>query len=131
MIIPPWAYLAGGALALTAAFGTGWTVRGWRCDAQIASIERQLQEARDKAQDRADQSSATYEADRAALDTRAYETRTIIRETFREIPVPAECAAPVAVADSLRASVDATNAAITGKPSPAVRPAAAPADPAD
>ena len=116
MILPPWAYIAGGTAALAIAFTGGWTVQGWRCNAKVAAITQQLQEARDKAQKGIDAASVTYEADRARLDTSAYETRTIIRETFREIPVAAECAAPVAVADSLRGAVDAANAAVTGKP---------------
>jgi hypothetical protein len=116
MIIPPWAYLAGGALALTAAFGTGWTVRGWRCDAQIASIERQLQEARDKAQDRADQSSTTYEADRAAQVVVARDTVNTVREIFRDIPAPpAECVPP-ADATSLLDSAIARTGTDTGEP---------------
>ena len=102
--------------AALAMFGTGWAVRGWRCDARIASIERDAQAARDAQALRADRASMAAEIARTANDTRAYETRTTIREVYRNVEVPADCAAPVAVADSLRASVDTANAGIARQP---------------
>ena len=110
-----WPVAAIGISLLLAGYG-GWTLRDWRCDAQIAAIQRELQEARDKQAKQADEASSGAEIAREAQDARSIETRTVIRETFREIPVPAECAAPVAVADSLRASVDTANASLARQP---------------
>ena len=120
MILPPWAYLAGGALALTVAFGTGWTVRGWRCDAQIAGMERRLQEAADAAQQRANEASATYEEDRAAQVVVARDTVTQVRTIYRDIPAPpVECVPPAGATRLLDAALARTGAS-AGEPDAAL-----------
>lgn len=119
-LIPPWAYAAGAAVLVAASFGAGWQVRAWRCDAQVAALERTINAAVDRQRDRLDQSAATAETIRDQADTRLSETRTIIRETYREIPVPSDCALRPAAADGVRAAIDAANRATTGQPSPAM-----------
>lgn len=131
MIIPLQAKLIAGAVGLALAFGGGYTVRGWKADSEKLEEVSLTQAAIDIQRKLYDTAALGYEDTRAALDRQAYDTQTIIRETFREIPVPAECAVPDAVADSLRASVEATNRAASGQP-PGEMPAAAPAaNPAD
>lgn len=105
---------------LIAAFASGWTIRSWRCDSAMAKVERQLQEARDKQAAKADAAAGENEASREAVDRQNYDTRTIIEREYRNVEVPADCAVPEPVADSLRASVSATNAAVTGEPAPAL-----------
>ena len=124
MIIPLWAYGAGGAVLLAIGFGGGWTVRDWKDDADMAKVQAELQEARDKQREKADAAAGDNEISRAAVDRQNYATNTVIRETFREIPVPMECAAPSPVFNSLRAAARATNDAIAG-----LTPPALPADP--
>lgn len=131
MIVPPWVYLAGGALALAASFGAGWQVRGWKADSDDLERVTMTQAAIDAQRRLADAAAMGFEDTRAALDHQSYDTQTIIRETFREIPVPAECAAPAAVADSLRTSVETTNRAVAGEPPREVSAAPASAVPAD
>jgi hypothetical protein len=124
MVIPLWAYGAGGAALLAIGIAGGWTVRGWKADADTAKIERKLEEEAARQRARADAAASGFEINRDAVDRQNYATNTVIRETFREIPVPAECAAPEPVADSLRAATRATNAAVTGSD-----PSALPANP--
>ena len=113
-MIPVQVKVAIGAAALASAFGSGWFVRAKIADADIAKIERKLEEEAAKQRARADAAAAGFEINRDAVDRQNYATNTVIRETFREIPVPAECAAPEPVADSLRAATRATNAVVTG-----------------
>lgn len=122
-MIPPWVYLAGGALALTASFGAGWAVRGWKADSDDLEQVTLTRAAIDAQRKVADAAAMGFEDTRAALDRQAYDTQTIIRETYREIAVPAECAVPAAVADSLRDATEATNRAVAGEP-PREMPAA-------
>ncbi|MGR4893331.1 hypothetical protein ACIPPQ_20090 [Sphingopyxis sp. LARHCG72] len=123
-MIPPWVYLAGGALALSASFGAGWTVRGWKADSDELEQVTLTRAAIDAQRKVADAAAMGFEDTRAALDRQAYDTQTIIRETYREIAVPAECAVPAAVADSLRDATEATNRAVAGQP-PRAMPATA------
>lgn len=118
MAIPIWAYIGVGS-ALAGVAG-GWVVRDWKSDADAAAVQLAVIEAQEKRREAQDEQGAAFEGVRAGLDSTSSTTRTIIRESFREIPVPTECAAPVAVGDGLRDSVSATNRAVTGEPSPTV-----------
>lgn len=120
MIIPPWAYAAGAAATVALSFGAGWQVRSWRCDAQVAAIERQLAAAVDSQRERLEQAAATAETIRDQADTRLSTDRTVIRETYREIPVPTDCALRPAAADRVREAIEAANRATTGLPTPAM-----------
>lgn len=107
--------LAASVLALIAAFGSGWYVRAKIADADMAKVERRLQEAVDKQRARADAAAASYEATRAALDQQSYATNTVIREYYDANPASPDCAVPAPVASSLRDAVEGANAAATGK----------------
>jgi len=120
IVVPPWLYLAGGALALATAFGAGWQVRDWKADADMAKVERQLQQAVDEQRARADAAAADYEAIRAQLGQQSRDTRTIIEREYRNVEVPADCAVPDPVADSLRAAVESANRAAAGEPAATV-----------
>jgi len=122
MVMPIWGYVAAGSL-LAGGIG-GWVVRDWKADADMAKVQAELQEARDKQREKADAAAGDNEISRAAVDRQNYATNTVIRETFREIPVPMECAAPSPVSNSLRAAARATNDAVAG-----LTPPALPADP--
>lgn len=108
------------AVLLIAAFGSGWTVRSWRCDSAMAKVQAELQEAVDAQRARADAAAASYEATRAALNQQSYATQTTIREYYRENPVNPDCAAGEPIVNSLRAAVEAANRAASGEPAPAV-----------
>lgn len=119
MISLPYRILAGVA-ALAVAFGGGWAVRGWKADSDELEQVTLTQQAIDLQRRAADAAAVGFELARVDLDRQSWETQTIIRETYREIPVPAECAVPGAVADSLRAAVEGANRAAAGVAPPAV-----------
>lgn len=118
MIIPPQAYLIGGALALAAAGGVGYKVRDWQCDAQIAAIQAEIDKAAQEARGQANEASQGFETDRAGIEQSAVNTRTIIERTYREVPSPStsvDCTVPEPVLDSLRAARDLANRSATGE----------------
>lgn len=119
MIPLPYRILAGVA-ALALAFGAGWAVRGWKADSDELERANVVQQAIDQGRRLADAAAVGFELARVDLDRQSYETQTIIRETYREIPVPAECAVPGPVADSLRTAVEGANRAAAGVAAPAV-----------
>ena len=119
MIPLPYRIVAGIAI-LTLAFGAGWIVRGWKADSDELEQVTMVQQAIDLQRRVADAAAVGFEIARADLDRQSYETQTVIRETYREIPVPAECAVPGAVADSLRQAVEGANRAAAGVAAPAV-----------
>jgi hypothetical protein len=120
MMIPlPYRILAG-VVVLALAFGAGWAVRGWKADSDELEQVTMTQLAIDLQRRVADAAAVGFELARVDLDRQSYETQTVIRETYREIPVPAECAVPGAVADSLREAVEGANRAAAGVAAPAV-----------
>ncbi|MGB3846026.1 MAG: hypothetical protein WA940_09170 [Sphingopyxis sp.] len=119
-MIPLWAYGAGGAALLAIGAAGGWTVRDWKADADIAKIERKLEDEAAKQRARADAAAASYEAVRSALDQRSRDTQTSIREYYRENPVNPDCAAGEPIVDGLRSAVEAANRAASGEPAPAL-----------
>ena len=128
MINPLVLYTAGGAL-LIGALG-GWTVRDWKADSdQLAAVER-ANEAEKAAIAAVYKPSEGYEQVLADLRPREIETRNTIRDVYRDVEVPADCAVPpagVGVLDNARLRA---NAAATGEPSPDVPSAAGAAKPA-
>lgn len=114
MVIPLQYKILAGILAATACFGTGYMVRGWKADADMAKVERKLQDAADKLREQGETASDKVAQSDAALDRQSYNTRTIIEREYRNVEVPADCAPPVAVVDGLRASVESANRAASG-----------------
>lgn len=88
----------GGLSLVVGAFG-GWQVRSWRCESQIARIEREAVEAREAYRAQMEAAATDYETFRAGNEKAAVETRTRIREIYRNVEVPADCALG---ADSVR-----------------------------
>lgn len=91
MMIPaPWA--AGGALLLSvAAFGAGWQVNDWRHTAAELKAVKKQNKAEAEARAKVDARAVGYEADRAAIQQQASTNRTIIKEVYRNVEVPADC----------------------------------------
>lgn len=122
MLNPLILYSTGGALLFGLA--AGWAVRDWKADAdQLAAItkghEAELAAAKAVAAPAAD-----LEAVLADLRPRAIETRNTIREVYRDVEVPVDCAVPAAGVSLLDDARERANAAAAGEPSAAVRPAA-------
>lgn len=115
----------------TAGFAGGWVVRDWKADADAKASFERLITAKDQMQTKVDAASAKYEAARAALEPGKIESRNTIREIYRDVKVPAECAAPAALVGVLETARDRANAAASGQSGAAVPAAAGNTKPAD
>jgi hypothetical protein len=113
-MIPIWGYISGGAL-LAGALG-GWTIRDWKADSDQLKAETKAQtEYVAAVQMLADQSLA-YEVLAQSIRASERTDRETIREVYRNVQVPANCAAPAAVVSVLDNAVARANAAATGQP---------------
>ncbi|MBC2668766.1 hypothetical protein ACFOON_15130 [Novosphingobium piscinae] len=111
MIPLPW---LGGAAALTliAGFLGGWTARDWKADSDELAARSKAEARADRQREKGQQEGAKFAAFSA---DNAGQTRTdsnTIRETFREIQVPSDCAAPDALVRLLRDRVEEANSGI-------------------
>jgi hypothetical protein len=96
-------------LALLGGFWGGWQIRGWLAHSQALLSARAAAEARQLLEVQLNQKAADYERVRAELDARLGQNTTKIREIYRNVEVPADCAAPAA-ARGLLVSLGATGA---------------------
>lgn len=109
-------FLLYGGLALTVlAFGAGWTVRDWRCDAAQTAALEQAAKAEDEAENVVAESASVYEEDRAALAQVVTNERVTVREIYRDIEVPSDCAVDPAAVSVLAGARERANAAATGE----------------
>jgi hypothetical protein len=84
-------------LLIVAAFAAGWNVRSWKADSDNLEEVRKAELARDKAQAKLDAKASELETTRALIDQKRIESRSTIREIYRDVPAPpVECAAPPA-----------------------------------
>lgn len=118
MINPIILYSVGGA-ALFGAFA-GWSVRDWKADADTLAAYARADKIRADMQSKIDNSSKTYEDWRYNADANTIETRNTVREIYRNVEVPSNCAAPDAIVSLLKERVAAVNATATGQPSTAL-----------
>lgn len=113
--------LYGSIGALLVGFGAGWSVRDWKADAdQLKQVER-ANRAEKAAIAAALKPSQDLEQTLAALRPAQIETRNTIREVYRDVKVPSECAVPPAGVSLLEAARQRANASATGEPSPELR----------
>lgn len=104
-----------GAGALLAGFLGGWTVRDWKADSDALEAEEKAQaEYVAVVQALADQSLA-YETIAQSLRTAERRDRETIREVYRNVQVPANCAADPAAVRVLSEAVTRANAAASGQ----------------
>lgn len=119
MINPVLLYGAMGALLI--GVGAGWTARDWKADAdQLRQVER-AHKAEKAAIAAVLQPSQDLERTLAALRPAQIETRNTIREVYRDVEVPTDCAVPPAGVSLLDAARKRANAATTGEPSAELR----------
>lgn len=123
MIIPVWGYALAAGVTVAVSFGAGWKVADWRCDAAKAEEMAKAQRRFDKQLEQAQQAAADYEKSRARGQAESRERETTIREVFRNVEVPSDCAAPDAVRGVLRDAVRAANGAPASEPGSTVPPA--------
>lgn len=111
------------ATLLLGLFG-GWSVRDWKADADQLQEVQKREALKDKMQDKIDATASRYEQTRADNMAARVETTNTIREVYRNVEVPAACAAPAAVVGVLGRAVDRANDEAAGKPVAAVPGAA-------
>lgn len=114
-MIPIWAYATGGAgLLLTGALG-GWTVRDWKADSdQLEAQDKAKELYEGRVADLAEQ-SLRYEQLAQSLRASERTDRETIREVYRNVKVPTECAVPAGAVSVLDNAVNRANAAASGQ----------------
>lgn len=113
MINPLVFYTAAGSVLLGLALG--WTIRDWKADSDALDAVEKNHKAQLELIDTVAQPSVDLEGVLADLRTTETKTRDTIREVYRNVEVPANCAVP---ADAVGVLVDAirnANAAATGE----------------
>ena len=120
MFNPLVAYGAGAALLLGLA--TGWSARDWKADSDQLALTEKAHKAEIDAIAATNLSSEQLETALAGLRPQAIETRNTIREVYRDVEVPAECAVPAAGRSVLEAARQRANAAAASELGAAVQP---------
>ena len=103
------------ALVLTA-FGAGWQVRAWRCDAALLKQERAAAKALAKAQAQVEASATSYEQDRSQGYVDTVRRQETVRTIYRDRPVHGSCAVPDDARRVLDDAVASANASASGEP---------------
>jgi hypothetical protein len=116
MIIPVWAYAAGGAGVFLAGVLGGWTVRDWKADSDALEAKEDAFEQYEALTNELAKQSLTYEYLVQGIRDSERTDRETIREIYRDKIVPAECAAPAGAVSLLTEAVGAANAAAAGEP---------------
>lgn len=123
--------LYGSGAALLVGLFAGWSVRDWKADADTLAAFVRADQLREEMQAKVDEASKGYENWRSDAGERTIETRNTIREIYRNVEVPADCAVPASARGLLEERVLGANAAATGQSRSAVPETPEPARPAD
>lgn len=115
-------------LGLLIGVGAGWSVRDWKADADQLKQAEVARKAEKAAAVAVLKPSIEFEKILADLRPAQIETRNTIREVYRDVKVPTDCAVPPAGVSLLEAAREHANAAATGQPRAELRrPPEAPA----
>lgn len=125
----PWLYGVGGA-ALAGAFA-GWTVRDWKADSELLAANEAVQAAYVAKAEAESAAAIRYEALAQQIRASERSDRLEIREIYRDVEVPADCAVPDAGVSVLDNAIQRANAAATGQSLDPVPDTTEPADPID
>lgn len=112
--MPVWAYIGGGALLAGAL--AGWTVRDWKADAALLKAQEKTQEREQELEAIFAERARFYEDQIADLSSRSYTNQNTIREIYRDVEIPTECAPPPDLRGVLDDAVKGANAAVSGEP---------------
>lgn len=116
--------IAGAVLAAAGAAG-GWTVQGWRKDAEIADAKRQQADSRTKAAETAlsdlvdagkkvGEAAAGLVGDKRTLTTAMAAISKDLKDAQKQKPLPVDCRPDAGRLRSLQSAVAATNNAVSG-----------------
>jgi hypothetical protein len=110
LFLPPWVLPALGAVALAGAFWGGWQVQGWRCAARQTEALQQAQKRFERQLARQNEEAEQYEQEREQGRADARERENTVREIYRDIVVPGECAPDPDAVGLLEDAIRAANA---------------------
>jgi len=108
--------------ALLIGLFAGWSVRDWKADSDTLKAVERGQKQEDAMNRVVNMASEKFEQFRAVAEPGAIERRDTIREIYRDVKVPVECAAPAELVLLLADARQRANAAASGQLEPAVRP---------
>jgi hypothetical protein len=117
-VIPPQALAIGAGLMLVAGFVGGWSSRDLIADAAYSKAVDKLIATKDRMQGKIDAKSTEYEAFRQSIEPARTETFNTIKEVYRNVSVPADCALrpdALGVLENARARANAAAAGQSGK----------------
>lgn len=103
------------AVLMAGAFGTGWKVRSWRCDAALLEAERATDKARAAMQEAVNDAATSYEQDRSEGHAASYTRQETIRTIYKDRVVSPDCTVPDDARSVLVEAVDATHPAAPGQ----------------
>lgn len=113
--------LYAGAGALLVGLAAGWSVRDWKADADALKAVEAANKAQQVAVAAVNRPADRFETIVAEMKPLEIETRNTIREVYRDVEVPADCAVPAAGVRLLDNARVNANAAASGQPLTAVR----------
>lgn len=114
-MIPPQILAIGGGVLLVTGFLGGWTVNGWKYEAAAKEAAEALIEAKDEKAAIVARHAGDFEAYRQEVDQRRTASVKTIREVYRDVPVPADCALRPDALGVLEDARQRANAATTGQ----------------
>lgn len=123
-MIPPQILAIGAAGAVLAGFLGGWTVRDWKADAAAGKAATALIAEKDRTAGIVARHAGDFEAFRQSLEPARTESTNTIREVYRNVPVPADCAVrpdAASVLENARLRANAAASGRSGEPMPADR----------
>lgn len=114
-LVPPQAWAAVAGLALIASFGAGFKVASWSCESdKLEAVQRAIKRA-EEARDKVHKESTNYEQSRQQGRVEAAGREQAVREVYRTVEVPSECAALDSVRGLLDGAVRAANGNAAGQ----------------
>jgi hypothetical protein len=113
-MIPVTAYIAAGTLLAGAL--AGWTVRDWKADSDALEAENKAHSQFVAMSEALADQSLQLEVVTQSIRAQERTDRETIREVYRNVQVPANCAVPAAGVSVLNNATDRANAASAGKP---------------
>lgn len=120
-MIPKPFLVYGLAAAIISGFLAGWTVKDWQCDAAYAKALEKAEKERTAMQAKLTAASKEYQELLASLEPARVETRNSIREIYKNVEVPSNCAPPTSAVSLLEGARERTNAAASGRLSSTVQ----------
>jgi hypothetical protein len=96
-------------IGLALGFGSGWSVKSWKTEAEAAKAAKELRDAEDRARAKADQLSGLWAANSEAIRTEAKKREAKLRKELEDARY--RCPVPESGRLLLEGAIDQANAA--------------------